>query len=380
MAYPNRQVASGLWKLTDFKSYVQTSNFPTAGDRTMGAGGATPSLVNTIDYVEVTTTGNSTDFGNMSSVRQTHSAAGNNVRAIIHGGTSPSLSDDMEYFVPSTQGNTVFFGDATVSHAQNVAYANSIRGLNMGGETPSITNIIDYYTIATTGNAVDFGDLTGNTRIAHSGSIGSPTRAIYAGGKNPSFINVIQYITPTTTGNAVDFGDLTETRAQQSAHSSPTRGVTMCGFTGSATVNTIEYVTIASHGDSTDFGDCSATTTSPGGGGNLTRAIRQGGGEGTYPSLPAANTIDLITMSTTGDSSDFGDLSAARKALASTSQNHGGIPIHGGSPRLDPTPQAGKAIFAGGNNPSRSNVIDFINITTTGDASDFVDLVSARVL
>ena len=375
MAYPNRKVASGLWKLIDFKSYVQTSNFPTAGDRVLGAGGATPSLVNTIDYVEVTTTGNSTDFGDMRSVRQEHSAAGNNVRSIIHGGNSePATSDDMEYFVPSTQGNTAFFGDATIAHNQNVAYANSIRGLNMGGETPSITNVIDYYTIASVGNAVDFGDLTGNSRIAHSGSIGSPTRAIYAGGKTPSFTNVIQYITPTTTGNAVDFGDLTETRGQQAAHSSPTRGLTMCGFNGSGTVNKIEYITIASHGDSADFGDCSATTTMPGGGGNLTRAIRQGGGEGTYPSLPAANTIDLITMSTTGDSTDFGNLTAARKNLASAAQNHGGISIHGGSPRLGIDHAGDRGFAMGGATPSAVNVIDMFGLATTGNAIDFGDL------
>ena len=37
-----------------------------------------------------------------------------------------------------------------------------------------------------------------------------------------------------------------------------------------------------------------------------------------------------------------------------------------------------RALFAGGESPSNSNVIDFVTIATTGNAADFGDLTAAR--
>ena len=78
--------------------------------------------------------------------------------------------------------------------------------------------------------------------------------------------NVIDYITIATLGNASDFGDLTQARQAVSGASSQTRGVVAGGSVyGSPSytfnINTIDYVTIASTGDATDFGDLSAGAT-----------------------------------------------------------------------------------------------------------------------
>ena len=75
---------------------------------------------------------------------------------------------------------------------------------------------------------------------------------------------------------------------------------------------------------------------------------------------PASNTIEFVTIPTTGDSIDFGDL---------TYQNDGSNASCSSSTR---------GIFAGGReNPSPGGNIDHINyvtIATIGDAIDFGNL------
>ena len=67
------------------------------------------------------------------------------------------------------------------------------------------------------------------------------------------------------------------------------------------------------------------------------------------------NTIEFLTIATTGDSADFGDMTSAR-------YNHGGA--------SSPT----RALFlAGQPGPNAVNVIDFVEIATTGNAADFGD-------
>tara|TARA_R100000541_G_scaffold11905_1_gene20181 strand:- start:773 stop:1036 length:264 start_codon:yes stop_codon:yes gene_type:complete len=84
------------------------------------------------------------------------------------------------------------------------------------------------------------------------------------------------------------------------------------------TVNTLEYVTAATTGNTTDFGDLTVARTAPAGTSDGTRAVF-GGGAGGY-----SNVIDYITVASTGNASDFGDLTTA-KITAATSAGHGGI-------------------------------------------------------
>ena len=60
-----------------------------------------------------------------------------------------------------TTGDSTDFGDMTYAAEQLMACSNSTRGLISGGGNPgSMVNTINMITIATTGNAADFGDLT----------------------------------------------------------------------------------------------------------------------------------------------------------------------------------------------------------------------------
>ena len=69
----------------------------------------------------------------------------------------------------------------------------------------------------------------------------------------------------------------------------------------------IDYITTASTGNATDFGNLSVGRSEGGGGGNSVRGVFGGGKNA---SQDAVNTIDYITIASTGNASDFGDLLA----------------------------------------------------------------------
>ena len=111
-------------------------------------------------------------------------------------------------------------------------------------------------------------------------------------------------------------------RAAASANSS-TRGVFGGGHTPTV-VNTIDYITIASTGNATDFGDLTAARGYMGKGQacTVTRGLFQGGIE--TPVI--VNTIEYIDIATTGNAADFGDLSSnGVREAAACSDSHGGI-------------------------------------------------------
>ena len=117
-----------------------------------------------------------------------------------------------------TTGNTTDFGDMTETKEQHMACSNSTRGIISGGlNAPSTgSNVINFITIATTGDATDFGDMTyTNNRDGASGS--SKTRGIVGAGGDPYTspypkTGTINSVEIATTGDALDFGDLTSTR------------------------------------------------------------------------------------------------------------------------------------------------------------------------
>jgi hypothetical protein len=69
----------------------------------------------------------------------------------------------MDYITIPTTGNATDFGDLTAARYGLAGASSGFRGVFGGGNTyplASYSDVMDYITIATTGNAVDFGDLT----------------------------------------------------------------------------------------------------------------------------------------------------------------------------------------------------------------------------
>ena len=241
-------------------------------------------------------------------------------RAVFMGGSqtpnTPKIMDTIDYVEMTTSGVGVRFGSLTTTNSQSSAFASSTRGINAGGQTSAPgdnqTNIIEFVTIATEGNGTDFGDLdTTHRRLGGSGH-SSQTRGIITGGSgdSPGETNVIQYVTIASFGDATNFGDLLNPKDNMMSKNGSSTRMLICGgrdYTPSSGVtNVIEYITIATTGDSVNFGDLTQARFAGTGCGSATRGIIAGGQTPTY-----VNTIDYVTISTTGNAADFGDSSQA---------------------------------------------------------------------
>ena len=86
-------------------------------------------------------------------------------------------------------------------------------------------------------------------------------RGIIAGGKvgGGSSFNTIQYITISTTGDTQDFGDIASARSQFAVGLSNQLGEywveELLRPAPTTPINTTEFITIASTGNAQDFGD-----------------------------------------------------------------------------------------------------------------------------
>ena len=276
---------------------------------------------NTVDYITISTLGDSQDFGDLTDARKALGSLGGRVRALAAGGTRPSYTSTVIDFATfSSTGNFTDFGDTSTQGQSYAGLSDGNRGIFAGGYRGGITNIIEYVTIAQTGNAVDFGDIT--QQQGDPSGVNSSTRGVVGGGHlSPAKTNVISFITITTTGNAADFGDLTVARSAASSGCNSTRGIFATGNIGSTNMtNVIDFITIATTGNATDFGD--ATTTFWNGLGGMSSPTRMVFGGGITPTV--LNTLSYVEILTTGNSVDFGD--ASTLGQRSTSSNgHGGL-------------------------------------------------------
>ena len=284
-------------------------------------------------------------------------------RALSGGGSQPGNTNAIEYFSITSQGNTFVFGDLTESRRGVGACASSTRGIFAGGggsPNPAFTNTIEFVTISSEGNSVSFGDLDDPRRNIEG--LSSQTRGVFSGGSKPAIDNVIEFITIASLGDAQNFGDLQagEDRVFLTTAESTTRGLFAGGYGGPSPlngVNTIGYITIASTGDAQNFGDLFTGSYSNAGTSSNTRAVFAGGADG-----PGAgdmqNVIEYVTIATLGNAQDFGDLTGANENIRGTSNKVRGV-------------------FAGGYQPGFTNTMQYITISSTGNAQDFGDLMSA---
>jgi hypothetical protein len=306
---------------------TDSPDIQTGGARGLFSNGYTgSSRVDTIDYINIDSTGNAIDFGNSTvSVNARGGGTSSRTRACFHGGFSPTYTDVIDFVTISSTGDATDFGNclSTIIYAGGVS--NSTRGIICGGyapASPTIVNTMQYITIAQTGDSVDFGDLS--TAITSSpGECASSTRGIIAGGYNGSDrANNIQFITISTLGNAGDFGDLTTKRAGMSGCSNSVRGVFSAGEV-SPNVNTMDYITIATLGNAIDFGDAQRVAQYFAACASSTRGCYSMA-EGSSP-IGVVSDIDYIQFASVGNAIDFGDLSQARVAGGAGSNGHGGL-------------------------------------------------------
>ena len=236
------------------------------------------------------------------------------------------------------------------------------RGVVAGGRDASnpAVDTMDLIEITTAGNATDFGNLSDGGRDYPAGCA-SPTRGIFFGGTEPGFRNIIDFVTISSSGGANDFGDMLVEPLAGFSLSNATRGIHAGGLLAPTPAytksNLIEFITIASTGDASNFGDLTEANAYAGTCASPTRGIFYKGSTPTYK-----KTIEFITIATLGNATRFGESSTAGA----------GAPMGASSTT--------RGVFAGGQLDSpypQTDVIEFITIATEGNAQDFGDLTSA---
>jgi len=88
---------------------------------------------------------------------------------------------------------------------------------------------------------------------------------------------------------------------------------------GYANLDNIDYVTIATTGNAVDFGNLTVALRDRAACASSARGVFAGGEAG------ASNVIDFVEIGTLGNATDFGDLTLARSDFSGCSSNHGGL-------------------------------------------------------
>ena len=311
---------------------MATTESAPLGGRGLWGGGQTAqySYQNTIEYVTIATLGDAIDFGDLTNQRATYGSCASTTRGLFSGGKqTPSGNPQVEnntidYVTIATQGNGTDFGDIVGDDKNHSIYGDhgcvgsQTRGLFAGGN--GRRNTISYVTITSTGNTQDFGDLV--TAIEEPFGLSNPTRGIF-GGDSPTALNLMEYVTIASTGNAKDFGDSTITRNTASGCSNGVRGFVAGAFNSPVYSNNIDFITVATTGNAQDWGDLTTkrmTDTAS----NKTRAVVKGA---VYPHSAYGDNpqLDVYSLTTQGNATDFGDSSAAAGFSGGLSNAHGGL-------------------------------------------------------
>ena len=275
----------------------------------------------------------------------------------------PGELNNIEFIRFASLGNPVDFGDKI--HGLNGgnynqgAFASITRGFVFGGRYPgspsAFNNAIEFITMSTLGNGTDFGDLTQGTQ--HPSGVSDKTRGVRMGGTKSAGpqpyqsegTNVIDFVTMASQGNAIDFGDAynSDKYGFNGACSDRTRGVRFGGGSPAPfNTNIIDFITIQSTGNSLDFGDMTSATTYNCAAGNSVRGLSAGDAAG------GDAAIDAVTISTTGNAVDFGDMALTR---------------HGRQACSSPL----KMAIMGGGGPAYTSNCEYVNINTFGNGVEF---------
>ena len=304
----------------DGNSWRQVDNTTVAGRAVFTSGPLTPGsdLSSVIDKVNISSIGNATFFGSQTTVQQTSMAVGNTTRGIFQQGGGSS--NTLEYITIPSDGNSIDYGDLSATRYAGSGANSSTRGLFMGG-APGPSNVIDYVEISTIGNALDFGDLFTGAYL--SSGANSPIKAFKVAGYVSANITTIQSVTISAKGNATDFGDTDRPNSTQGGFSNSIRGIYGGGNLRVSPYShkEIYMFNLNSQGSAIFFGDLAAGRYEMKGACSQTRGLFAGG----YGNPASLNTIEFITIASTGNAQDFGDLTRVARNFGATSDSHGGL-------------------------------------------------------
>ena len=308
-----------------------------------GASSPYPEM-NVLDMVNITTTGDAVDFGDLTVGRSANTMGSNATRGIFAAGRFPgpgNAQTTIDFVTFSSSGGANDFGDLSYNACSSAGFSDATRGIFSGGYEANTspyprTFEMGFITIASTGNSSDFGDCVERGR--KDSCFSNSTRGFTCGGNNridsPSPNTKHDRIEMTiiqTKGSTVDFGELGNDNdaanfsGALNCHggaASQTRGIIFSGLgSPSAIRNVIEFLTLTTFGNSQDFGDMLTSSSSAGStatGNNVKGVVKT-------TSANDGNVLEQVTIATTGNATDFGDLNTGRRSYGSVCDSHGGL-------------------------------------------------------
>ena len=301
------------------------------------------STVKNIDYINIVSTGNATAWGEIITAGMAlGSGASNNIRGVYCGGftaapTNARISTIQALTIP-TAGEIFNFGDLQFNSQQMSGVGNATRGVYaMGYAYPNMSPVSDnsinmHYTMIhfmSSANRTDFGDIVPGAGSRDLATCETPIRGYFAGGEgtdqSPTNNKNITIKGFANNSESLNFGELSTHSQRGAAVGSATRGCFIIGSSIPAYINTIEYITLTTSGETSDFGDATSNA------GSLNNNSASNTIRGVYhigrstPGGSVLNTLDYITIATTGNAQDFGDLSYVTRSGCGLSDSHGGL-------------------------------------------------------
>ena len=257
-----------------------------------------------------------------------------------------------------TQVSVAFTAPTDVGGSAITGYrAQSNDGIGASGSSSPIT-----VTGLTNGTSYTFNvwaiNAFGYSAPSDASSSVSPVAAAYAmvagfgGGAGSYSVNIDRY-NINVQANAADFGDLTHARNSGNVMSVQLLAqFFLVVEMQELNLNILDYVNPTSAGNATDFGDATFAKQFGAQFGSDTRGCVGGAGD-SY-----SNVIDYITIASVGNATDFGDLTQSINQCSGFSSTTRGVRA------------CGALTGTGG---AEQNVLDYVTIASTGNATDFGD-------
>ena len=335
--------AQGLTNSTYFYEFTIPSNYSSStiawgGARGLIAGGYTSGgqNTNTIDYINISTPGNATDFGDLTAGRRRGGGMSNSRKAVFAGGTTSGYSNILDYVTVSTPGNAIDFGDMSNGWSGPAAEGDGVYGITAGGYRFSGTSYyadMEYITIDTPSNTTSFGNLSGNQYGRAMGTNG--TIGVIATGQdenNNSQSNSMLTITMATPGNAVsstgtllDNWNYVQSLPGDDTYLLVAAGRRTNGEAANGWTTTVERFVTATQLGAADFGDlitAGGMSASSSDGTYAFFAGREGSSSAASgQSNGRYNTIEQMSITSGGNATNFGTINNYIEAAIGSSGN-----------------------------------------------------------
>ena len=226
----------------------------------------------------------------------------------------------IDYVTTASTGNSYDFGDVNLSKKDTTGMSSGTYGATFGGYSgySGTGDDINYVTISSAATSQTWGNILSSTDTGDGGSLSNATRGVgYSASRSGS--NVIEYITWASTGDTEDFGDLSRSSYSEGGNTEDTvRVVIWLGGFESPNYGsrTMEYITVASTSNTADFGDVERFVKRVQCFSNGTRGEHWGGYHHDGSSFILNDQIEYITIATLGNSQDQGNLDDGGVGLA----------------------------------------------------------------